>query len=280
MPKRFPPEFKAELAAEGFPVTTTGSKTDGPLRRQNRRLETVTCGVLGFSTQAFYKWQADPICDRDFDDAHLTNAIVDVHADDPEFGYRFIADELEREGHQVGEGRVHRLCREHRIWSTTTKKGRRSSGKTPGPAVDDDLLNRDFSAPAPNVTWLTDITEHPTTEGKRTRSARPWPDASRAGQWWFTQTEEVQPISLQGLHRGAQGQPPQRLDGPTVLGRRQRGDGVLLLPAAEERPQSPPLEDARRTRLRDHVLDRAHLQPTPSATRAWPVDPRRVSTCL
>jgi putative transposase len=135
-----------ELAVEGIPVT-------------------VTCGVLGFSTQAFYKWAADPICARDLVDAHLTNAIVDIHDDDPEFGYRFIADELERGGHEVGEGRVHRLCREHRIWSTTTKKGRRNS-KTPGPAVHDDLVNRDFSAPAPNVTWLTDITEHPTAEGK------------------------------------------------------------------------------------------------------------------
>jgi putative transposase len=136
-----------ELAERGIPVT-------------------VTCGVLGFSTQAFYKWQADPICERDWDDAHLTNAIVDIHGDDPEFGYRFIADELERAGHEVGEGRVHRLCREHRIWSTTTKKGRRASGKVPGPAVHDDLVNRDFTAPAPDVTWLTDITEHPTAEGK------------------------------------------------------------------------------------------------------------------
>ena len=136
-----------ECAAEGFPVT-------------------VTCGVLGFSTQAFYKWQAAPICHRDFDDAHLVNAIVDIHADDPEFGYRFIADELERAGHEVGERRVHRLCREHRIWSATTRKGRRSSGKIPGPAVHDDLVQRDFTAPAPNQVWLTDITEHPTGEGK------------------------------------------------------------------------------------------------------------------
>ena len=136
-----------ELAAEGFPVR-------------------LTCGVLGFSTQAFYKWAADPICQRDLDDAHLTNAIVDIHADDPEFGYRFIADELEREGHAVGESRVHRLCREHRIWSTTTKKGRRST-KTPGPAVHDDLVQRNFHARGPDLVWLTDITEHPTTsEGK------------------------------------------------------------------------------------------------------------------
>jgi putative transposase len=136
-----------DLAAEGFPVR-------------------LTCGVLGFSTQAFYKWLANPMCERDWEDAHLTNAIIDIHGDDPEFGYRFIADELERAGHDVGEGRVQRLCREHRIWSTTTKKGRRSSAKTPGPAVHDDLVNRDFSAPTPNLVWLTDITEHPTAEGK------------------------------------------------------------------------------------------------------------------
>ena len=132
-----------DLAAKGFPVR-------------------LTCGVLGFSTQAFYKWQSDPICQRDLDDAYLTNDIVAIHGDDPEFGYRFIADELERTGHEVGEGRVQRLCREHRIWSTTTKKGRRNSGKTPGPAVHDDLVNRVFTAPASDMVWLTDITEHPT----------------------------------------------------------------------------------------------------------------------
>jgi putative transposase len=136
-----------ELAADGIPVR-------------------LTCGVLGFSPQAFYKWQADPVCDRDWTDAHLVDAIRDVHEDDPEFGYRFIADELGRAGHHVGEGRVQRLCQEHRIWSTTTKKGRRASGKVPGPAVYDDLVQRNFRAPAPDRVWLTDITEHPTAQGK------------------------------------------------------------------------------------------------------------------
>jgi transposase InsO family protein len=126
----------------------------------------VTGGVLGFSPQAFYKWRARPCCDRDLDDACLTNAIVDVHADDPEFGYRFIADELEAAGHEVGERRVWRLCSHARVFSTTTRKGRKGSGKTPGPAVHDDLVQRNFSAPGPDVVWLTDITEHPTAEGK------------------------------------------------------------------------------------------------------------------
>ena len=136
-----------ELAAEGVPVR-------------------LTCGVLGFSPQAFYKWQARPCSRRDLDDAHLTNALVDLHADDPEFGYRFLTDELQAAGHRVGERRVWRLCREHRIWSTTTKKGRRNGGKRPGPAVHDDLVQRNFTTDRPDAVWLTDITEHPTGEGK------------------------------------------------------------------------------------------------------------------
>lgn len=135
-----------DLAAEGIPVR-------------------LICGVLGFSTQAFYKWCARPVCDRDLHDAYLANAIVDAHRDDPEFGYRFLADELERAGHQVGERRVWRLCHEHRIWSTTTKKGRIGKGR-PGPAVHDDLVERNFTADHPDQIWLTDITEHATAEGK------------------------------------------------------------------------------------------------------------------
>jgi putative transposase len=54
----------------------------------------VTCRVLGFSKQAFYQWRAAPVGQRDWDDAHLINAAIDIHDDDPEFGYRFITDEL------------------------------------------------------------------------------------------------------------------------------------------------------------------------------------------
>ncbi|MFN8037617.1 MAG: IS3 family transposase [Acidimicrobiales bacterium] len=124
----------------------------------------VTCGVLGFSRQAFYKWRNSPVCQRDLDDAYLTNELVDLHAEDPEFGYRFLADELEAAGEAVGERRVWRLCRDQKLWSSTVRKGR--SGKRPGPAVHDDLVKRDFTAEAPDLVWLTDITEHPTAEGK------------------------------------------------------------------------------------------------------------------
>jgi len=50
--------------------------------------------------------------------------------------------------------------------STTTRKGRKHKGGRPGPAVHDDLVQRCFTAAEPNAVWLTDITEHPTGEGK------------------------------------------------------------------------------------------------------------------
>ena len=126
----------------------------------------LTCGVLGFSTQAYYSWLARPISDRDLEDAHLTKALLDAHGDDPAFGYRFLSDEVERAGIEVGEHRVWRLCSQQKIWSTTVRKGRRGKGGRPGPAVHDDHVQRDFTANAPNRKWVTDITEHPTGEGK------------------------------------------------------------------------------------------------------------------
>jgi putative transposase len=124
----------------------------------------VTCRVLGFSKQAFYQWKANPVSQRDWDDAHLINAAVDIHHDDPEFGYRFITDELPGRGITASRNRVSRLCSQQRIYSVHANK--RGQARRPGPPVHDDLVARDFSAQAPNQLWLTDITEHPTEQGK------------------------------------------------------------------------------------------------------------------
>jgi putative transposase len=125
---------------------------------------TVACRVLGFSTQAFYQWLTDPVSTRDWDDAHLTNAALDLHGDDPEFGYRLLTDELRAQGFTASENRVWRLCSQQRIFSAHSRK--RGRNRKPGPPVHDDLLQRDFTATAPNQKWLTDITEHPTAQGK------------------------------------------------------------------------------------------------------------------
>ena len=75
----------------------------------------MTCRVLGFTKQAFFKWRNRPVSKRDWDDAQLTNAAVDAHLDDPPFGYRFIADEIREAGLKVSDRRVWRLCSQQRI---------------------------------------------------------------------------------------------------------------------------------------------------------------------
>lgn len=134
-----------DLAADGIPVA-------------------VTCRVLGFSKQAYYAWKARPVTPADLQRAHPINAAWDVHRDDPEFGYRFVADELVDAGLSVSPNTVWSLCREAGLIASFHK--RRGSGKRPGPPVHDDRVQRDFTAPGPNRLWLTDITEHPTGEGK------------------------------------------------------------------------------------------------------------------
>ena len=98
------------------------------------------------------------------DDAHLINAAYDIHADDPAFGYRFITDQLHERGLTAGENRAAPLCYQQRIWSVFAKK--RGLNRKAGPPVHDDLVDRQFTAATPNAVWLTDITEHPTAEGK------------------------------------------------------------------------------------------------------------------
>ena len=116
-----------DLAAGGIPVA-------------------VTCRVLGFSKQAFYAWRHNPVRQRDWDEAHLINAAVDIHADDPAFGYRFIADELLARGISAGENKVARLCSQERIWSAFSKK--HGLSRKAGPPVHDDLVARKFTTAA------------------------------------------------------------------------------------------------------------------------------------
>jgi hypothetical protein len=136
-----------ELAVDGIPVV-------------------VSCRVLGLARQPYYRWTNEPITAGQLDEAYLANAIHDAHCDDPEFGYRFLADEVRQGDHpEVSDRVVWRICRDNAWWSRFGKPKRRKGSK-PGTASHDDLVRRDFTAEAPNQLWLADITEHRTDEGK------------------------------------------------------------------------------------------------------------------
>jgi putative transposase len=134
-----------ELAAGGVPVT-------------------VTCRVLKLARQPYYRWLDNPVTDATLGQAYRANALFDAHREDPEFGYRFLADEARTAGVGMADRTAWRICRDNHWWSVFGKKAGRT--KKAGPPVHDDLVRRDFTADRPNQLWLTDITEHPTAEGK------------------------------------------------------------------------------------------------------------------
>jgi transposase InsO family protein len=135
-----------ELAVDGVPVA-------------------VTCRVLKIARQPYYRWLENPVTDAELAEAYLANALLDAHRDDPEFGYRFLADEARDAGHVFADRTAWRICSDNGWWSVFGKKRRGKKAKVGSPAHDD-LVRRDFTAAGPNRLWLADITEHPTTEGK------------------------------------------------------------------------------------------------------------------
>ncbi len=137
----------SELAADGIPVT-------------------VTCRVLKLARQPYYRWLANPVTGSELVEAYRANALFDAHCDDPEFGYRFLADEAADADEVMAERTAWRICSANGWFSRFGKKPRRGKGTRIGAPVHDDLVRRDFTADAPNQLWLGDITEHRTTEGK------------------------------------------------------------------------------------------------------------------
>lgn len=135
-----------DLAVEGIPVT-------------------VACRVLTLCRQQYYRWLDSPITDAELIEAYRANALFDAHRDDPEFGYRYLHEEATDAGEAMSARTAWRICSENAWWSAFGKKKARH-GKKPGPPVHDDRVQRDFTATEPNQLWLTDITEHPTDEGK------------------------------------------------------------------------------------------------------------------
>lgn len=135
-----------ELAADGIPVA-------------------VSCRVLKLTRAPPYRWLKNPITDRDLVEAYRAHALFEVHRDDPTFGRRILAGEV-RDAGKVGSDRTAwRIGRDKGWWSAFGKK-RTKNGKKAGPPVHDDLVERTFTADAPNRLWLTDIAEHKSGEGK------------------------------------------------------------------------------------------------------------------
>ncbi len=126
----------------------------------------VACRVLRVSRSGFYEWRGRAPSARQVADEQLTVTITDVHqASRGIYGAPRVHAELRLGlGLTCGRKRVARLMRTAGLAGVCHRRKHRRAG--PAPAVHDDLVQRRFLADAPDRLWVTDITEHPTAEGK------------------------------------------------------------------------------------------------------------------
>ena len=125
----------------------------------------VACRVLAVSTAGYYEWRERAPSARAVADQALSEQIVEIHAmSRGSYGAPRVHAELRLgQGVRCGRKRVARLMRSAGLHGIYRRRGRHAR---PAPAVHDDLVRRRFVADAPDRLWLTDITEHPTREGK------------------------------------------------------------------------------------------------------------------
>jgi transposase InsO family protein len=125
----------------------------------------VACRVLDVSSAGYYAWRERPLSARAVRHAWLTDVIREVHAASyGSYGAKRVCAELTLgRGIQVGHNAVAMLMQRAGI---AGRNGARRWRGVPGTPPAEDLVDRQFRRNRPNELWLTDITEHPTREGK------------------------------------------------------------------------------------------------------------------
>lgn len=90
----------------------------------------VSLEVLGLGRSPYYQWLRQPTTDSELTEAYMANALFDAHRDDPEFGYRFLFDELTDAGHAVSERTVWRICSHNGWWSVFERSPHASEARS------------------------------------------------------------------------------------------------------------------------------------------------------
>ena len=123
------------------------------------------CVVVGVARSGYYAWRARKPSARAQADAELLPMIQEIHqASHATYGSPRIHAELQARGYRCGRKRVARLL--HQTGLTGCPPRTPPQTTTPAASVaTPDLLEREFSATAPNQKWVADITYIATDEG-------------------------------------------------------------------------------------------------------------------
>ena len=128
---------------------------------------TILCSTLGVSPAGYYAWRSRTESRRSAANRDLVDDIKQVHRDTSgRYGSPRIHAELKARGRGVSRGRVERLMRHHGIRAIMARPRRvRTTDSRHDFPIAPNLLDRNFTATAPNRIWLADITYVETDQG-------------------------------------------------------------------------------------------------------------------
>jgi putative transposase len=124
------------------------------------------CRIAGVARSSFYAWRNRTPSQRQQANDELLVEIREIHEQSRRtYGAPRVTGQLRRRGHRVGHNRVARLMADnHLVGAHARRKFRR--GRHPKIVPAPDLLQRDFTASAPNLRWVADISEFRCWDGK------------------------------------------------------------------------------------------------------------------
>lgn len=124
------------------------------------------CHVLAVSESGYYAWRKRAPSQRQRDNERLTEQICQAYEQGRQvYGSPRIHAELRAQGIVCGKHRVERLMRQAGLRAIQKRRRVCTTDSQHSDPVAPNLLQRDFTAPAPNRKWLTDITAIWTAEG-------------------------------------------------------------------------------------------------------------------
>ena len=124
------------------------------------------CAVLGVSKSGYFAWRKREPSARAREDERLGERIVEIHdASRGTYGVPRVHAELQEEGVKIGRKRVAKLMKANDLQGVSRRKGYKTTVKGRDRHGIPDLVERDFTATAPDQLWVADITYVPTWSG-------------------------------------------------------------------------------------------------------------------
>jgi putative transposase len=124
------------------------------------------CRVLGVSRSGYHAWRRRGPSARAQQDAVLLPQIEASHTrSDGTYGAPRILEDLREAGQRVGRKRVARLMLAAGLRGVSRRRGVGTTRRAADGQSAPDLVQRDFTATAPNQLWVADITYVPTWAG-------------------------------------------------------------------------------------------------------------------